>query len=344
MVQNSSNAYANLTPVEEEVLSKFGDNMLFILKKALKIWAEAMLAKVAEDPGFRPIRELEHVDLIMEYLKVFQKAYEDRYGKMESGKPSSAFGEIKDHIVFIKSTCYGVKVVLGLLMADRMHVVERKRKLERAIIGFMEVEVEDLEGDGKDCPICQDPMGVESPEGTVEIPLRLVICCGQVIGGRCLRAWLGELMYHDTCRNNCPTCRFKFPKSFLENLFSKDEYAARIEKERDDVVLVTQRDGIELVSPTPEPVEMMRAQLEQETLLQQQLHDETESMEVELARELISPSAWPLSPPVRAAQMRRTNGPTVPERHQQHSMPLRQVQFGELAEGEVMEDDFDMEG
>lgn len=224
------------------MLFEFGENMLFILNDTLKRWAHAMWAKVRRDPGLRPIREREHVDLIMQYLNVFQKSYEEQYGKMESGKPSSAFGEIKDNTVFIKSTGYGVKVVLGLLMADRMHVVERKRKFERETVGFIELQADEVEHDAKDCPICQEPMGVESPEGTKETPLRLVVCCGQVIGSGCMRAWLGELVYEDVYRDTCPVCRFKFPDSFMELLFSKDEYATRASKERGEV---------DLVSPSP---------------------------------------------------------------------------------------------
>ena len=270
------------------------------------------------------------MNLIMEYLDVFQKLYEKTFGKMETGKSSSALGEIKKNTIFIKSTGYGVKVVLGLLMADRMHVVERKRKLEREIVGLMEVEVEHLEYDAKDCPICQDPMGIESPEGIKETPLQMVICCGQVIGARCLRAWLGELVYEDVYRDNCPTCRFKFPGSFLETLFSKDEYAARIGKE-----------GyvIDLVSPAPEPAETIRAQQEQDALLREGFGGGGESREgafidVDDDMEVHSPPAL--------IGMRRERIPTGLELFGRSGFP--QIEPGELAEGELMEDDFDLEG
>lgn len=282
-----------------------------------------MLDKVAEGPGSRPIKEREHVDLIMEYLKVFQKLYEEKFGKMETGKPASAFGEIKDNTVFIKSTGYGVKVVLGLLMADRMCVVEKRRKLEREIIGFMEFEVEDLEHDSKDCPICQDPMGVESPDGTKEAPLRMVICCGQVLGEQCLRAWLGELVWEGVYRNTCPHCRYKFPESFMKNLFSKEEYAARITKGDEEP---------DLVSPSPQPVVVMRSQQEQDPLLREQLREggEGETMDVDNVRELLR------SPSIGLGEVRR---PTTVEQ-----VAWAQGELGDLAEYEVVNDDFDMEG
>jgi hypothetical protein len=131
-------AFGELTPPEALVLAKFGDNVLYIFKRTLKSWARAMLSKVQEDPGLRPIRERAHVDIIMEYLREFQIAWEDRFGKMEIWKTASGFGEVRDNTVFVKRIGYGVKVVLGLLMADRTHVVEKKRNMEREFIGFME--------------------------------------------------------------------------------------------------------------------------------------------------------------------------------------------------------------
>jgi hypothetical protein len=321
LIQKSSDVYGLLTPTEERVLGKFGENVLYIFRKLLKHWARAMLDKVHEDSGLRPIKEREHVGLIMEYLQKFQNSYEERFGKMETGKSPSAFGEIKDNTVFIKSTGYGVKVVLGLLMADRMHVIQKKRKLEREIIGFMEVEVENLEHDSKDCPICQDPMGVESPDGAKETPLRLVICCGQVIGSHCLKTWL-TVMVFDNHRDSCPICRFKFPLSFLENLFTPEEYRARIAREREE---------LDLTSPTPDPAVPMRSQQEQDALLLGQLggDGEGEMMDVDSVMELLR------SPSVGIRGVRR---PMAVE------ISSRSVEHADLAADEVMDDNFEVEG
>ena len=329
LLQKSPGALGKLTPIEERVLFGFGENMLYILKNTLKHWAHAMWEKIRVDPSFRPIREREHVDLIMLHLREFQKSYEERYGKMESGKPSSVFGEVKDNTVFIKSTGYGVKVVLGLLMADRMHVVERKRKLERETVGFIELKADEVAHDAKNCPICQEPMGVENLEGTKEAPLRLVICCGQVIGSGCMRAWLGELVYESVYRDTCPVCRFKFPDSFMELLFSKDEYTARILNDRPEV---------NLVSPSPGPAETRGDQQEQDAELQRdgELSEEGEFMDVDPNSdlELLSPS--PLGGVRRV--IRQTALGFVED------FGFNQVEPGELAENQVLEDHFEMEG
>jgi hypothetical protein len=67
-------------------------------------------------------------------------------------------------------------------MADRLHVITQKRQDERERIGFEEVAASDLEQDSKDCPICQDPLGIPNPEGARENPIRLTVCCGQIFG------------------------------------------------------------------------------------------------------------------------------------------------------------------
>ena len=270
---------------------------------------------------------------------LFQKSYEEIFGKMESGKPMSAFGEIQDNTVFIKSTGYGVKVILGLLMADRMHVVERKRRLEQEAIGFVELEAEDVEHDAKDCPICQDPIGIECPEGTKETPLRLVICCGQLIGSECLRMWLSELVYQEKHRDTCPVCRFQFPVTFLQKLFSKGEYEARAAHERSMG---------DLPGPSPEPVEHssqpvepMRAQQEQGTFQAAidgggELYDESDLMDVD------SGSDMELVSPLVLSGARRVMRYMAMGFIEDISLP--EVEHGELTEDKVIEANLDIEG
>jgi hypothetical protein len=47
--------------------------MSIIMKDVLKRWARAMRSKLRGLPGLHPIRESEHVNLIMEYLNVFRR-------------------------------------------------------------------------------------------------------------------------------------------------------------------------------------------------------------------------------------------------------------------------------
>ena len=305
-------------------MAKFGEPMLRILRNTLKEWAQEMIALVNRDPGLRPIREQEHVDLIMNHLKIFQAYYEDKFGKMETAKQCSAFGEIKDNTVFIKSTGYGVKVVLGLIMADRMHVVEKKRKNERERRGFMLVAVEDLEHDSKECPICHDPMGVESPDGSKESPIRLVICCGQVLGMRCLKTWLAECVF-DEPHDNCPICRFTFPTSFLKTLFMPAEYVARLASQGDD--------EDDLRSPSPEPAGPVRSQQEQDAFLQQQVGGEDSDSESDLMdMDDVNERHGP--PPVGARRPPMAVG----------GYAWNEVELNDVEEGEVVNDELILRG
>jgi len=246
-----------------------------------------MRAKLLAEAPLRPLKEREHVDLIMDYLKIFHEEYERLFGLMEDCRPHSSaaggggviadspdggnnngsLGVIKDNTVYIRSTGYGAKVFLGLLMADRLHVVERTRKEERERLAYETVDISELPEDGKYCPVCQDLLGVQTPEGTIEAPIKLLICCGQVIGETCLKSWLGEWV-NDQQKNSCPCCRFQFPKSFLEKLF-KDEDGSVTEdgglnnkQEYEDVIVVDspphdgpneQRGSNNLISPSPTP-------------------------------------------------------------------------------------------
>jgi hypothetical protein len=267
-------AFGKLTPVEEAVLFKFGGTMLYILRKVLAQWAVAMWEQVSSYSDFTGIREVEHVNLIMKHLKRFHDLYEQKFGKIEKDTSLSSLGRIKDDTVYIKCIGYGVKVVLGLLMADRMHVIQAQRQSFKERTGFLEINPKSLDIEHSDCPICQDPMGVESPEEKTETPIKLVICCQQIMGKQCLKTWLGELLYSNKFVDSCPTCRYRFPEPFLEKLYGNEGLIARIKVERMD-------DLIDLESPPPEPefeaqelqyfAPYGRSQQEQDAQLQRQI-------------------------------------------------------------------------
>ena len=145
---------------------------------------------------------------------------------------------------------------MGLMMADRLHVIDKLRREERERVAYEPVLTSDLPADSKNCPICQDPLGTVNPEGSSEQALKLIICCGQVIGESCLKAWLAQS--GRGFRKNCPTCRFQFPPSFLEKLFNGeepwlDEEGSDEDDELEDAIVVDAREVVDLVSPSPQP-------------------------------------------------------------------------------------------
>jgi len=126
-------------------------------------------------------------------------------------------------------------------MADRLHIVEKKRKIKRMEMGFLEVPIESVEADSQKCPICHDRMGVANEDDIIEAPLRMVICCGQVLGATCLRTWLRELASHGSKgRESCPHCRYVLPESFVRKLYEGHE------RERGDQKVTAAQGTIEL--------------------------------------------------------------------------------------------------
>ncbi|KAH8668179.1 hypothetical protein BGZ60DRAFT_515588 [Tricladium varicosporioides] len=210
------------TPLEEPVLALFAPTLSELMKMTLAQWATDMLTRLA--PGLRPINEKEQVDRIMNHLKNFQRHYECAYGRIEETR-GGILGEIKDNTVYIRSTGYGAKVLLGLLMADRLHVIDRERRKSREAIGFEEMVVTELDKDNRNCLICGDEFGVESGER----PLQLVICCSKIFGDACLRLWLEG--YDGRTNQTCPHCRHRFPASFIDRLIPVHE-DVNVDRER----------------------------------------------------------------------------------------------------------------
>lgn len=216
-------AFGKLTPTECTLVAQFGGDMASIFKDVMKRWARVLFAKIRKERDLRAIPDFEYVAVIMEYLKVFQDEYESKFGKMGEGL-SGPLGEIVDKLVYIRSTGYGARIFLSLMMADRVHVIESSRKRERRRVGFLDLDPSKLDEDSQDCSVCRDRLGVANPEGRMEMPIKLVICCGQVMGRQCLKHWLSQFAYSHIYRGTCPVCRFKFPQSFIQKLFTTKEY------------------------------------------------------------------------------------------------------------------------
>jgi Ring finger domain len=244
--------FGQFSPPEELVSDQFGSTVQRLMKNSLKEWAAAMKPIVTATAPYKSLNERDAVILIMDHLRDYHYSYEQVYGYMEE---TTVFGKIQGSTVYIQSTGYGVKVLLGLMMADRLHVIERWRREERERVCFERVDSSDLPADCKNCSVCQDPLDTETPEGASEQGLKLIICCQQVIGESCLKAWLAQS--GPSIRKNCPNCRFDFPQCFLVKLFGEGyqmEVGPEEEEydEEDTIVVEHPREVVDLVSPSPQ--------------------------------------------------------------------------------------------
>lgn len=230
----STNAAVRPTPSEQQVFTAFGNPLETILKYVLKRWHKAMKFKLhdANDKhSLKPIKQTEQIELIMTYLKLYQHEYEACFGTMEDQEHPPT--DETPTTVRIRSTGFAAKVFLGIIMADRLWAINQRRKALRESSGFLPVQVEDLDDESKHCSICCDELGVANPEGEVEKPIRLVMCCYQVFGESCLKTWLKE-NWKTFDRDTCPNCRYKFPESFLEKLLGEDRKEKKERSDEDD--------------------------------------------------------------------------------------------------------------
>lgn len=147
-----------LTPYELCALEKFGSTVMLLIKDSLKKWIREMRQMVASSRLYKPLQKKELVDLIMQHLQPFADAWEEKFGMMElpteeQRKPHR--GDPAKSQVHISSTGYGTKVIMGLLMADRIHVIEIKRNKVRRDVGYHMVNASSLKDDDlTSCNIC----------------------------------------------------------------------------------------------------------------------------------------------------------------------------------------------
>jgi len=182
-----------------------------------------MQEKIRTEREFRRVGQFQHVTLILQYLQDFTRQYEEAFGYMEENH-NSDLGVVSDGTVTIKSTGYGAKLVLGLMMGDRVQVARNIRKNERYLIGLLEVDKTDvLKEDEKHCPICQDEMGVENLDGVKEACVEMAICCGQYFGEVCLKTWFSEHSNDGSTKTTCPYCRFNVPQPLLYKFLGWDD-------------------------------------------------------------------------------------------------------------------------
>ncbi|KFX92909.1 hypothetical protein V490_05100 [Pseudogymnoascus sp. VKM F-3557] len=120
-------------------------------------------------------------------------------------------------LVYLNSSPQAIKMLVICMVTDRIHALDELRNERRQQIGATLVNIEDLPSDAKDCPICRETLGVQNELGELELPVRLVSCCGQYAGERCLQEW-----YQSPEGRSCPLCRRTPSSSFFEKLYQVD--------------------------------------------------------------------------------------------------------------------------
>ncbi|KFY15316.1 hypothetical protein V492_02069 [Pseudogymnoascus sp. VKM F-4246] len=117
-------------------------------------------------------------------------------------------------LVYLNSSPQAIKMLVICMVTDRIHALDELRLQRRQETGATLVNIEDVPSDARDCPICREALGLPNELGDVECPVRLVSCCGQYAGDRCLQEW-----YRSPEGRSCPLCRRTPSSSFFEKLY-----------------------------------------------------------------------------------------------------------------------------
>ncbi|KAH7419219.1 hypothetical protein BKA64DRAFT_699254 [Cadophora sp. MPI-SDFR-AT-0126] len=202
LITKSPKAYGKLTPVEEPVIARFGSTVEFIIKKILRHWFSEVKQLLNNGKPLQHINHRDQVQLIMRYIGIFHQAWEMKFGLMQPSEAHKGLQVSKTSDIYIASTGYGCKVLLGLMMADRIH----------------RVTLEALDDNCKECFVCKNQMGIEDEDGIKEHPILLTICCDKSIGEDCMKKWCEA---KGQGQHDCPFCRTKFTDRFWKKLFEQ---------------------------------------------------------------------------------------------------------------------------
>jgi len=115
--------------------------------------------------------------------------------------------------VHVNSIPEVIKMFVIMIVTDRIHALDALRQTRRHEIGMAYVSVGDLPKGADNCPICSEPFGTLRKDAESDDPVRLVCCCGQYVGARCLKMWYRKY------GGACPFCRTPPTDSLIDKLF-----------------------------------------------------------------------------------------------------------------------------
>jgi hypothetical protein len=215
-------SWGDFAPTERVGIAQFGSKVASIIEDVLKRYIKALRRKLREDGPLQRLVDDDQLALIFRYLHEFHFRYEQSFGYTE--EHINALGDFTpDNILRIRSTGFGAKLIAGLMMADRVQAARSRQYKERERVGFLQVEVEKIPKDCKDCPVCKEEMGVMNLDATQESCIQLVICCGQYFGEECLKTWLSAARNGGRAKGSCPHCRYIFPQAFMDKLLGPEQ-------------------------------------------------------------------------------------------------------------------------
>ena len=156
----------------------------------------------------------------MLYAKEFKRDWERMFRKMDDDHTILPDTPLKGTTpVAVRSTGAAAKILFCLMLVNRLLALDARRTYWRNETCFLQVTVESLPEDVKICHICQETLGSPNEDGEIEMPVRVIACCGNYFGGNCLRKWYG-----DFDNGKCPLCNWPASSLFREKLCSWDEF------------------------------------------------------------------------------------------------------------------------
>jgi hypothetical protein len=222
-------------------MDKLGHHVNKIITSVLEKWTEDMTKVIERLPFTKPIElGADNWEIMDQYVDKFKRAWEAEFGVMDDDEIFWVPISTDPAFVQIRSTGAAAKMFFCLMLLTRLQALERRRQGWRAISALESVHLGELPADVKDCHICREPLGVPNDDGEVEMPIRVLACCGNYFGVNCLRRWYGEFG-----NSACPLCKWTASPAFLEKLlFEEAAYGTDIDDNDDTDNSIESTDNI----------------------------------------------------------------------------------------------------
>jgi hypothetical protein len=239
--------YSELAPLELPVIEQFGSEVEKIFRGVLRCWGMYLMRAEAKRHAFAEVGPRTHCRLVHHHLDIFHSRWEQEFGILDYGSLIETF---EDGGVRIVSTGYAVKLLLGMMMSERLVALRelKKQALENMPL-LTALSPRDIPEDSKCCAICQEDIGVGDTAG-----IRMDLCCKQIVGNKCLLRWLRDEDLHHG-KTTCPCCRFEVPPRFT---FELHEATGAVDRPRlDEDYLVDLEARVDPSSPVEEDEDLI---------------------------------------------------------------------------------------